>query len=222
MRAWWFVGLAACDAVFGLHSAPVGPSSPDAPDPQLHDEDGDGIPDVMDNCPGIANADQRDTDQDGVGDACDPHLSAKGDSIALAEYFDGSAYAWSPSPMAWQAGNDQIETTGAAAATNQASLTLVLPVSQPTVELGFTYVGSADRQSVQLLLTLTSAAHSETCGVFAGNANDVNLDCLGLGRDAGPGNDGTRLLTQALALGPQYTWRFVYDDMTPVCELAGG
>ena len=33
--------------------------------------DGDGVPDDSDNCPGIANADQLDTDSDGAGDVCD-------------------------------------------------------------------------------------------------------------------------------------------------------
>jgi len=36
------------------------------------DDDNDGILDVDDNCPLIGNADQADTDGDGLGDACDP------------------------------------------------------------------------------------------------------------------------------------------------------
>ncbi len=35
------------------------------------DSDGDGIPDIDDNCPHAANADQADFDGDGIGDACD-------------------------------------------------------------------------------------------------------------------------------------------------------
>ena len=37
-----------------------------------HDEDGDGIPDVSDFCPHIANAMNLDSDGDAVGDICDP------------------------------------------------------------------------------------------------------------------------------------------------------
>jgi uncharacterized membrane protein len=46
------------------------------------DQDADGFFDSGDNCPLVANADQRDLDSDGVGDACDPDLD--GDGIANA------------------------------------------------------------------------------------------------------------------------------------------
>lgn len=36
------------------------------------DADSDGIPDSVDNCPNDANANQEDSDGDGVGDACEP------------------------------------------------------------------------------------------------------------------------------------------------------
>jgi hypothetical protein len=35
------------------------------------DPDGDGVPDALDNCPGVANPDQTDADGDGIGDACE-------------------------------------------------------------------------------------------------------------------------------------------------------
>lgn len=37
--------------------------------------DGDNIPDFLDNCPNVANHDQRDYNNDGIGDACDPALA---------------------------------------------------------------------------------------------------------------------------------------------------
>jgi gliding motility-associated-like protein len=36
------------------------------------DTDNDGIPDIDDNCPNVANPDQADDDYDGVGNYCDP------------------------------------------------------------------------------------------------------------------------------------------------------
>ena len=41
--------------------------------------DGDGVPDDSDNCPNISNADQLDTDSDGLGNVCDG--DADGDGI---------------------------------------------------------------------------------------------------------------------------------------------
>jgi hypothetical protein len=37
------------------------------------DQDGDGVCDADDNCPTVANADQHDSDGDGIGNACDPN-----------------------------------------------------------------------------------------------------------------------------------------------------
>jgi hypothetical protein len=51
------------------------------------DGDKDGIPDAEDNCPGVANPDQADGDDDGVGDACDlpdDPIDSDGDGVADA------------------------------------------------------------------------------------------------------------------------------------------
>lgn len=48
-----------------------------------HDEDNDSVGDVCDNCPHIANANQANVmDNDTVGDVCDPNPTLGGDSIA--------------------------------------------------------------------------------------------------------------------------------------------
>ena len=42
------------------------------------DTDGDGIPNLHDNCPLVSNLDQADSDADGVGDVCDDDVDGDG------------------------------------------------------------------------------------------------------------------------------------------------
>ncbi|TNF25705.1 MAG: hypothetical protein EP329_22620 [Deltaproteobacteria bacterium] len=56
----------------------------------FHDLDGDGVDDSVDNCPTVANADQTDTDLDGVGDLCD--VVSKATWTATASSWLGQEY----------------------------------------------------------------------------------------------------------------------------------
>jgi len=58
------------------------------------DDDGDGADDPSDNCLGLANAGQRDTDGDGKGDACD----GNDDGDHLGDHADKCDRLASPSP----------------------------------------------------------------------------------------------------------------------------
>jgi DNA-binding beta-propeller fold protein YncE len=49
------------------------------------DQDLDGVLDGLDNCPAMANADQADTNFNGIGDACDAALDADGDGVVDAQ-----------------------------------------------------------------------------------------------------------------------------------------
>ena len=51
----------------------------------MTDSDGDGIPDVQDNCKTVPNTDQRDADHDGQGDACDTHFDPFETAVSLSD-----------------------------------------------------------------------------------------------------------------------------------------
>ena len=77
--------LGGCQVILGLDQVGAGSGSGTC-GPQAHDEDGDGVPDCMDVCPGIAG-DQADSDHDGVGDMCDPQ-PGKQDMLVKFYAFD--------------------------------------------------------------------------------------------------------------------------------------
>ena len=53
------------------------------------DTDGDGIMSSVDNCPFVANPDQKDTNGNGIGDACDDDID--GDDILNTSAKNGRA-----------------------------------------------------------------------------------------------------------------------------------
>jgi outer membrane protein assembly factor BamB len=58
------------------------------------DTDGDGVPDITDNCPAVWNPDQKDSDHDGIGDACNGAIDKDGDG--WADRLDNCPYVPNP------------------------------------------------------------------------------------------------------------------------------
>jgi hypothetical protein len=71
------------------------------------DADGDGIPDAQDDCPGVANAGQADTDRDGIGDACCGDADPDADGVDNCDWRPDDPHpqrgAPRPDPNAWPA-----------------------------------------------------------------------------------------------------------------------
>jgi len=97
-----------CGGLFGLDELPACPGADNE-----FDEDGDGVVDLCDNCPSVANPDQANRDLDfgdQVGDACDPdpddvcivHLRALFDGFNDAV---GSGSRWAVGNGEWAIAN---------------------------------------------------------------------------------------------------------------------
>ncbi len=61
-----------------------------------HDEDLDGFPDYQDNCPNTWNRDQQDSNNNGVGDACETDYDADGYTETDCDNYDPEVYPGAP------------------------------------------------------------------------------------------------------------------------------
>ncbi len=75
-----------------------------------HDEDQDGFDDNCDNCPTVANSQQRDTDGDGLGDACEVPGNPDGLSeLAVFDPFVTDLGIYTSLNGTWVHGADQLD-----------------------------------------------------------------------------------------------------------------
>ncbi|MFL6438674.1 MAG: PxKF domain-containing protein [Terriglobales bacterium] len=116
--------------------APIGVGTPE---PELTfeavlasspDTDGDGIPNLLDNCPFVSNPDQADRNQNGIGDACDditpPAITATRSPTANSAGWNNSNVALSvactdPNVPPFATGLQSINVTGALTASGTTS-----------------------------------------------------------------------------------------------------
>lgn len=180
-------------ALDGPPDAP--PDSPTPPPPT--DTDGDGVIDANDNCPAIANADQRDHDGDGkgdvcdlcphladatdpdgdgdgVGDACDPRPATAGDARVLFEgFYDGTGFAsWTTNGGTWAVANGVLTQSSSSSGFTSASPNLAA-ITRAAVTTGVQLValGNASQFTAPTVAITEgqSGTSSYTCEVTAPN-----------------------------------------------------
>ncbi|MBI2378614.1 MAG: VCBS repeat-containing protein [Deltaproteobacteria bacterium] len=91
-------------------------------DASIDDADGDGVPTSIDNCPAAPNPDQRDSDLDGQGDACDLPETFRGNgttdpscrySPPRGQFSPILEWSWEPGASTPEPQKDQVMSTPA-------------------------------------------------------------------------------------------------------------
>jgi hypothetical protein len=97
-----------------------------------HDEDGDGVDDGLDVCPGVFDAAQGDGDEDGVGDACDPNVNDKTDRLLFFDGFGSDAGHWTGQRGSWVVIDDSLQQLDTSVASGLAAADYEL-VTHPAI-----------------------------------------------------------------------------------------
>lgn len=214
----------------------------------IADRDRDGIADVQDNCPDVANPDQAnedadkfgdtcdvcpqiadnaavDSDGDRVGDACDPNPGAH-DTVWRYDGFHSGLPSWSRS-LNWQAMGDKLQTTAAQNAT----------IDSEYIFPPFTAAAAPDNFSVTMTVTVgqilgTTGDHSVGIEIYDKTA-DKGVDC---GLDQAPAQGGTssvlflsddsnpnvdKSVTFVWTTGTEYRITMTRHGSTYTCNLVG-
>jgi Thrombospondin type 3 repeat len=219
---------------------------PDAPI-SVTDRDGDGVPDVSDNCPDTKNADQAnedgdkfgdacdfcpqlaettqvDTDGDGIGDACDPNPAR--DSVWLFEGFHKGQPAWAGSQH-WMAVGDQIRVTAAGNNDNDGDY-LILPLtSNGRVFDNFSITvsvlveqetGSSGDHDIGISIYDETADKSMWCEIYQQGATTTG-NVLDIGDD--PNNNFDKSVPFAWTNNTTYRLNLVRRGSTYTCTVVG-
>lgn len=202
-------GLELCEPpdTAGLDAAGEADASGDG-GPAL-DSDGDGIPDVRDNCPTVANADQADEDGDQIGDACDPCPPFAGTNDSD---HDGVPDACDPNPTV--AGDSIVTFVGFSSSPAHWSHT-----GSVTFSGGKAVMVGTDTTAATLVTASTAQAHSTIMASFtltSITASGLDLGGVGVIDQQQPGTDNSVTCQLSELTGGSQASLRIFDTSTSV------
>ncbi|HEX5061886.1 MAG TPA: hypothetical protein VFV99_21105 [Kofleriaceae bacterium] len=167
MRVEWLACaalLAGCDVLWSIDR--VTPIAADGPmlvscDGGGHNEDGDAYPDDCDVCPGVAD-DQKDDDEDGVGNACDPS-GTETNKLVFFEPFASDTGKWNALNGSWLVRNDKLEYTTVLADNAYVLFNGVVPVPPYVIDYHYT-VDQIDPAMASLFMVTIDTTGPSTGG----------------------------------------------------------
>ena len=203
------VATSGCHTVFDLdHVPPAGTPGDGGPDAPVLDEDDDKLTDDSDNCPGVANADQLESDGDGIGDACDPH-PATIDRILISDLFNGTTHELTADPSTWSLADGRLTTRGGADGTAATLSSVANQVA--ALEIGFVVDEYGMTDDNQVRIRIASSGADGDCELHGSPLNAGTVSFNGV----------TGLLTLPADLAPRtrHTMRFQIDTGDSPCRV---
>jgi hypothetical protein len=212
------VALAGCGRL-GFDAPLAGPNGSDGGDDgasRSHDEDGDGIADAADDCPGTANTNQADVDGDGVGDDCDPDNTTAQSIVMFEAFGDGVLPAWTATGAAnWTiVGDDLVGAytdieSSAFVAPGDLSPPLTITVAYKLVDLDMT---SSNRTKSVVDAFDVPTVDSQKCGEASPTNHVIGHEMAGTTVDA------TNIAyTHGFDVGAEYVTTMTHTATEIVC-----
>ena len=226
----WLViafALAGCQQVFGIKKLPDAAAidaPPMCPAGIGHDDDGDCIGDGSDDCPGIADPAQIDSDSDKVGDVCDPDPGSSNQPVLFVAFDVGAEQNSWAATGSWTVDADDYVNADSTSTTEDWSYRVAAMYGagnevETRVTVGAFTPGEDVKIGLGLYMPLTATTPETewSCSVHQPASGGPAVDAYN------NGVAGSRPLQPAtgFAQGAVYTVRMRFSGTTVSCDVRG-
>jgi PKD repeat protein len=154
------------------------------------DTDGDGVPDVEDNCPSVSNADQSDMDGDGIGNVCDFDVDGDGvlnvndncSTMVNPDQTDTDSDGYGDACTVKHCVTNSMEFQNALSAAEWNGMNDVIQLVQGTYRISQNYKSSFNYDSGESHHLVIRGGYASGCNTGQVNPSNTILDGEGLER----------------------------------------